>query len=389
MLAAALDEDVGGAATRAAGVIASADFPKLVDALRGRGYTVIGPTVRHGAIVYAEITHEHDLPVGWTDHQEPGIYRLQADGAATRFAYAVGPTTWKRYLYPPVQRLWRAERHGDSFDLIADSRPVPKYAFLGVRPCDLHALAILDKIYLAGLAADPEYAARRENALIIAVQCTAPAATCFCASLGTGPVAPDGYDLALTELTTPAVRYLVGVGSVRGAEILADVPHRAATRYDIQAADRALDAARAGMVRAVKPDGLHDRLQRTWDYPYWDDVAARCLTCGNCTQVCPTCFCVSIEDSTDLSGRTASRSRRPESCFTTGFSYVAGGSIRVSARARYRQWLMHKFVGWIDQFGTLGCVGCGRCITWCPAAIDLTAEVAHLTQLAGQEDDSR
>jgi hypothetical protein len=91
--------------------------------------------------------------------------------------------------------------------------------------------------------------------------------------------------------------------------------------------------------------------------------------------VCPTCFCSTVEDTTDLSGEVATRTRVWDSCFTLGHSYIHGGSVRPTTATRYRQWLTHKLDTWWDQFGTSGCVGCGRCTTWCPAEIDLLAEV--------------
>jgi ferredoxin len=132
------------------------------------------------------------------------------------------------------------------------------------------------------------------------------------------------------------------------------------------------------MTRAVRTEGIRELLAATLDHPRWDDVASRCLTCTNCTLVCPTCFCSTVEDVTDLTGRTAERWRRWDSCFTLGHSYLHGGSVRSTARDRYRQWLTHKLGTWIDQFGHSGCVGCGRCITWCPVGIDITEEVAAL-----------
>jgi ferredoxin len=154
-----------------------------------------------------------------------------------------------------------------------------------------------------------------------------------------------------------------------------DLPHAPADDADLAAAHEVVAETARQMGRTVNTSGLQKRLYANYEHPQWDDVAERCLTCGNCTTVCPTCFCVTVEDVTDLHGTQAERWQRWDSCFTIDFSYIYGGSVRDSARARYRQWLMHKFATWPDQFGTSGCVGCGRCITWCPVGIDITAEL--------------
>ena len=132
------------------------------------------------------------------------------------------------------------------------------------------------------------------------------------------------------------------------------------------------------MGRHLRTDDLHDLLHASAQSPVWDEVAARCLACTNCTLVCPTCFCTSIEDVSDLPGDLDERHRVWDSCFSMEYSRLHGGAVRTSTGARYRQWMTHKLASWIDQFGTSGCVGCGRCITWCPAGIDLTEEVAAL-----------
>jgi sulfhydrogenase subunit beta (sulfur reductase) len=132
------------------------------------------------------------------------------------------------------------------------------------------------------------------------------------------------------------------------------------------------------MGRTMDTKGIKELLYRNYENPRWDDVAKRCLTCGNCTMVCPTCFCTTVEDITDLTGEHVERWRKLDSCFTMDFSYIHGGSVRSSPRARYRQWMTHKLATWIDQFGTSGCVGCGRCITWCPVGIDITEETGAI-----------
>jgi ferredoxin len=197
--------------------------------------------------------------------------------------------------------------------------------------------------------------------------------------MNTGPRAASGFDLALTELIDDdRHRFVVDVGSERGAEVLADVPTRPADESDQRAADAAVQRAASEQVRQLDTTDIRDLLYGNLEHPRWDEVADRCLSCGNCTQVCPTCFCTTVEDVTDLAGREAEHVRQWDSCFTLEHSYIHGGSVRSTTGARYRQWMTHKLASWIDQFGTSGCVGCGRCITWCPVAIDITEETAAI-----------
>jgi len=315
------------------------------------------------------------LPVGLTDKQDNGAYRLIQGDDKSLFGYAVGPHSLKKYLFPPVQKLWEAKRSDRSFEFIEQNEDVKKLAFLGVRPCELSATAIHDKVFTSEPYIDLSYKKLRENIFVIAVNCTHPGNTCFCASMGTGPKAVSGFDLALTEVLENDQHYfLVDVGSDAGAEILKDIPHKEAREAEIETAEQAIQKAATQMGRTLNADNIKDLLYRNFEHPYWETIAERCLTCGNCTMVCPTCFCTTVEDTTDLSGQSAQRWRKWDSCFTLDFSYIYGGSIRNSAMSRYRQWMTHKLAAWHDQFGMLGCVGCGRCITWCPAGIDITEE---------------
>ncbi|HXF68782.1 MAG TPA: 4Fe-4S dicluster domain-containing protein [Thermoflexus sp.] len=358
-----------------------AQLQALLDALQRRGYIVIGPRIQDGAIVYDEIQRLADLPIGWTDEQEKGHYRLKPRRDEAFFGYAVGPHSWKRFLHPPVLSLGRARRNGQGFEWIPTADPPPRYAFLGVRACELHAITILDRVFTAGPYVDPIYQARREAIFLIAVQCTVAGGTCFCASMGTGPKAPPGADLILTEL--PDV-FVVEIGTERGAQLMAEIPCAPAAEADRSAVEAALEETARSIGRKLDTTDLPGLLYRNLEHPRWEEVAQRCLTCGNCTMVCPTCFCFTVEDISDLAGTQAERVRRWDSCFTTAFTYTAGRPIRQSAKARYRQWLTHKLASWWDQFGTSGCVGCGRCITWCPVGIDLTEEVAAIRQTDGE-----
>jgi sulfhydrogenase subunit beta (sulfur reductase) len=367
-------------------VIAPEALEALVGALRARGYRVLGPTTRDGAIVYDELASATELPIGWTESQEAATYRLERRDDEARFGFAVGPHSWKQFLFPASVRLWQARRNGDGALEVeeepADETPL---AFIGVRSCELHAIAIQDRVFLGGSFVERDYAARRTDNFVVAVNCFEPGGTCFCVSMGTGPKAEAGYDLALTEILDGEHRLLVEVGSERGAEVLDELPHREASETDVGAASAAVAGAAEKMGRQLEAGDLRDLLARNLEHPRWEDVAERCLTCGNCTMVCPTCFCTSVEDTTDLTGESAEHVRLWDSCYSVDHSYIHGGSVRPTGQSRYRQWLTHKFGTWHDQFGSSGCVGCGRCITWCPVGIDVTEELAAIRATDGAD----
>ncbi len=362
-------------------IIKHQHFDSLLATLKQRGYRVVGPTVQDGALVYDELTSADDLPAGYTDEQAPGTYRLKKSGDKALFGFTLGAQSWKRFLHPPTVRLLGGKRNGDTFEIREEKTAQPPYAFIGVRSCELHAIGILDRVFLNGNYVDPTYAAHRKNTFVVAVNCTQAGGTCFCASMNTGPRATAGFDLALTEFVDPNRHFfVVEVGSERGAEILRDLPHEQAGEGEKARVERGVAQTIAQMGRTMDTKNIKELLYRNYDHPRWNDVADRCLSCANCTMVCPTCFCTTVEDITDLTGDHSERWRKWDSCFTMDFTYIHGGSIRATTRSRYRQWLVHKLATWIDQFGTTGCVGCGRCITWCPVGIDITEEVKAIRE---------
>ena len=375
----------------------------LIDELRERGYLVVGPTIDQEAIVYQELNSVEQLPCGWTDEQAPGVYRLRRRNDEQWFGFVVGPHSWKKYLFPSKSTLLSAEKTESGWQFIPRSADTTKYALLGVRACELAAIRIQDQVFLHGAYQDPLYRERREQLVIIAVNCTQAASTCFCTSMKTGPRCERDYDLALTELEDG---FLCEIGSEQGREILesalgtsdspsvsltreqaepqpelpfAEAPSlRAATSIELQAAERARQQAVDQIQRHLKTDDLPGLLLNNLDHPRWKEVGERCLSCTNCTMVCPTCFCSSVTEVRDLNLDRVERERTWDSCFNPDFSYLGGSLVRNDTAARYRQWLTHKLDSWHTQFGSSGCVGCGRCITWCPVGIDLTEEVAAI-----------
>jgi ferredoxin len=378
-------EMFSGTRTAPPAMLDAAGLDRLISILIERGYRVVGPTVRDNAIVLAELESADDLPGGWGVDVGPGHYRLQRRDDDAVFGHSAGPQSWKQFLHPPRQRLWSGDRAGETSD--GSTEEVPRYAFIGVRGCDLAAIATLARVLGDGAYPDGSFVRRRRQLFVVAVNCTEPGGLCFCASMGTGPAAGPGYDLALTEqVDDDGRRYLVDVGTQEGADVLAAVPHRKGDVDEISCARADVEAASHRMGRQMPETDLRQLLIRSRESPQWEEVAGRCLTCGNCTMVCPTCFCTSTEDVTDLTGEHAERWQHWASCYEFDFTYIHGGSVRQSGSSRYRHWLTHKLGTWHDQFGMSGCVGCGRCIAWCPTGIDITEEMNKMARADADGD---
>lgn len=355
---------------------------QLVGVLRERGYRTVGPLVEDGAIVLGEVTGTADMPAGFHDRQSPGSYSLERGDDDELFGWAVGPGSLKAEVLPDRTPLWSLDIRGDPVRIRPRDDPVPALAVFGVRPCEVAALDVLSRVLDGPDRGEPRFR-RRRPAVVVTAECTAPSSSCFCTSMGTGPAAREGFDIAVIELTGDAGhRFVMRIGTDLGADLMSGVDWRPLGRNDEEARTGALEAAASRIRRHLETAGLAELLARNLDHPRWEDVAHRCLSCGNCTSVCPTCFCVDIQDTTDIAG-TVQREQSWASCFDLEHSYLHGGPVRASVSSRYRQWATHKLSTWWDQFGTSGCVGCGRCITWCPARIDITEEVSSIRESDG------
>jgi len=353
--------------------IRKSEINHLISALGESGYETIGPKVRDQAIAYAPINNLDDLPQGYTNEQERGYYRINRDNHKRYFDITPGADSWKKFLFPPRTLLFEASRENGRWKETIPPYQQTKYAFFGVRPCELSAIDVQDKVFIRDDFTDPIYKSLRENILILVVNCLHPSRTCFCTSMGTGPKATNGFDLSLIELDDV---FLIEIGSDAGLAFVQLIEWELASAFYLQAAEQELAKAIQSISRSIRdPQTVPEMLLENLDHPNWDEVGKRCLSCTNCTQVCPTCFCWDVEDSTNLSGNQTKRTRVWDSCFNLSYSAQAGGNTRPTTKSRYRQWLSHKMGGWVKQFGESGCVGCGRCITWCPAKIDITEEI--------------
>ncbi|MDN4473479.1 4Fe-4S dicluster domain-containing protein [Demequina zhanjiangensis] len=381
-------------------ILQPSGLDSLIGVLHERGYRVVGPTLRGDAIVTGEIRAASDLPQGVGDLQDAKTYRLHERGDQAYFGFAAPAQSSKPVFFPAEEVVWRGRRDHDNdghFTVERDAVDEPPVALLGVRSCDLRAVQIHDQVLAGRSHIDAHYVGRRDGTFVVAVACSDPAASCFCASMGTGPrpaendpqTGAPSYDLLLTEVLADGDhRFILEVGTDRGADVVAALaasgaPVTRGTDADQADAIAVTDAAAALQTRVVDTAHVHDVLRASAESPRWEDVASRCLACTNCTLVCPTCFCTTVQDVSDLTGDSAERHRVWDSCFSESFSYIHGGPTRESTKARYRQWITHKLSSWEDQFGMLGCVGCGRCITWCPAGIDITEEAAALGRMSG------
>ncbi len=374
-----LDRDEGirimATASETCAVLPADDLQRLLDTLSAKGYRVVGPIVREGSVVWETISSVSELPIGWRDQQEPGRYRLEQTGSQEIFGVVHGPQSLKPFVFAPREPLLQIKRSKDGFTTSPTLPQPEKVAVIGARACDLAGLVIQDRIFLNETYRDPYYATRREGLFVIAVNCTRALATCFCASMETGPRAQRGYDLALTEVDE---QFMVEAGSEAGRDILSTILLPAASDELISAAASSIHACAQSQIRRLDHSRLPQALYEAHEHPRWDDVAGRCLACTNCTMVCPTCFCHTVEETPDLSHQDTAHARLWDSCFTQEHGYIHGKNIRPTIKDRYRMWLTHKLASWIDQFDTSGCVGCGRCITWCPVGIDLTEELQAL-----------
>ncbi len=346
---------------------------ELFDRLREK-YRVIAPKLKDGLIAFSEVDNFESLPFGYKNVEAPGFYTLERSGGY--FTYTHPYNSFKNFLHPPELALIKVKKEKGKLSFQVHIQEETLCLF-DIRACDLSALRVLDLVFLhKNSHPDPYYAGLRKGLFVVAVNCTYATSTCFCSTMGTGPEVKEGYDLLITELSEG---FLVEVGSEKGGEILEKVENKSdAERRHFKEKAQRLGETEAMMRVHFEREGLPERLYGRMDSTYWEHIEKRCVACTSCTQACPTCFCFDILEKNQLDLKESQRVRVWDSCFSPSFATVHRFNLRQSVHSRYRQWLMHKFAYWVDQFDCFGCVGCGRCITWCPVGIDIRDEVRRI-----------
>lgn len=349
-----------------------ADLQCLYDALTKAGYKVIGPQAKDGAIVFSHLKSVDGLPWGTVERVKPGSYTLEQEHNNRCFNWNTGPQLLKPWLFKPQELLWHGEESDDGIRFKQAEVSAEPLAFIGLRACDIAALYLQDKHFLHGEYPDPWYSEQRHKLCLVAVNCSQSAETCFCVSTGDGPEVTFGFDVLLDEVDEG---YLVQSKSDKGDAVVAELPLMPSNQMLEHQARQQL--AKASVQTKVMPDAKQlAKLTEHLNAQQWQDIAQRCFACGNCTLVCPTCFCSKQESEMAPENGAHQQVRYWDSCFSEKHSYIAGKHIRGEISQRYRQWMLHKLATWQDQYGRSGCVGCGRCISWCPAAIDIVQEAS-------------
>lgn len=348
------------------------DLERLVTELKLRGLKLLSYKLRGDMPLFWEIDSIQDTPLGYSDVQNPGSYQLirEEEGFFRHTQYSI-----KNILHPPVQEVLKISEDFTVAQSMAEYSPT---ALFGVKPCDLASLKVLDRI----LEGDDAYKARRNGVeLIVVEECVKPGGTCFCGSMGTGPAASGGYDLAYARLGSVVV---FKVGSDRGLGIVENLKLSPAPDHVVNEYLKVMEEARRESSKAPSIEEVSKALEKAVGLEeLWRDLSARCVGCTNCNMVCPTCFCSEFVDYVKLSGE-ANRARQWFGCLSYTYGQIAGMHYRPELFMRYRHFILHKFLFYQKQVGLPGCVGCGRCITWCPMGIDLREVISRVVNYVGR-----
>ncbi len=289
-------------------------------------------------------------------------FELYSPGTAPNFDLVNTTMPPKDMLFPQTQKMYRYgfDTEGNAYiDIIHDSDEV---VIFGMRSCDARSIECMDDVFLSMGYDDEFYKQRREKLATVAIGCASVAETCFCDSMGLDPNAAPGADVQLSP-GVDGQSYVVVAQSEKGQALVAS--------WQPYLEDSTAETTQVSCALKVNGDGLKDKLEQMFDHPIWEQLSKKCLTCGTCTYVCPTCHCFDISQENKM--KDGERFRCWDSCMFSAYSEMAGNhNPRPTKMPRVRQRFMHKLCFFEDRYGKTLCVGCGRCVEKCPVALDIT-----------------
>lgn len=251
-----------------------------------------------------------------------------------------------------------------------------KKVLLGIRPCDARANLLLDDVFVGANYKDVYYTNKRKNSIIIGLGCSKPLSTCFCTSCGGGPFSKEGLDILLMDIGD---KYIVQVVTDKGREVLTH-KFTEASREEVRLAEKIKNEAEKRIKSLVEIEGIKEKLDRMFEHPFWNKLSERCLGCGVCTYLCPTCHCFDIAD--EAVNSEGKRVRNWDSCMFPLFTLqTSGHNPRPTGKERMRQRVMHKFNYFVENYKEQACVGCGRCIIDCPVNIDIRKVLEEISKI--------
>ena len=279
----------------------------------------------------------------------------------------------KKYFFKPVDVMFNFSAE-DGYEAPVEEAD-RKHVIFGAHPCDIHGLKILDVVF-GGRYMDGYYFARRNNAIIIGIDCI-PDDLCFCRSTGTDFV-DTGFDLFLSDIDDS---YLVRVGTSLGDDIIkaGDSLFLEVEKKDREEYKRKSIQRRESFETEIQLQDLPEIMDLEYESQIWQEVGEKCLSCGTCSMVCPTCYCYAVFDELNLDVSSGQRKRRWDSCLFKDYALVAGGhNFRAQRSSRVKNRYFHKQRGFVSQYGRPSCVGCGRCKAYCPAGVDIVEVIGKL-----------
>jgi len=286
--------------------------------------------------------------------------------------------TPKEFLFPQSETLLSFYREERGVEVSASEQPSKVRVIFGIRPCDAQSLSLLDNVFITTKYQDPYYRGKRQNTIIVGMGCNYPQISCFCTSVGGDPFGEEGLDLLFVDLGD---RYLFLPLTLRGEEIMGKLKEgKEAQEKDFQLFEEAHQRSRERIRSQVKVEGVPEKLNHLFEHNFWDKVHEKCLGCGICTYLCPTCHCFDlVDEAVNSSGR---RIRNWDSCMFPLFTlHASGHNPRPTNKERMRQRIMHKFNYTVKNFGKIFCVGCGRCVRECPVNLDIRKVVNDLEKI--------